>query len=165
MRKFCFIVIVMLVVGCSKDAEKEAFYIPQNYTGPIAIVFDQKNGVPKEYKDGWRIYRIPESGVLYTQLPDVKGLLHRKFYYVDSSGEVSGELPSLHLPVLSMTKYDSSKIYVMDGFDGGFRRNADDENVEYIYLCLGKATKSDSLSGAGYKLMERVKELYPQEIK
>ncbi len=160
------IVAALLFISCGENAEKETFYIPQNYTGPIAIVFDQKNGVEKEYKDGRRIYRIPKSGVLYTQLSRVKGILNEKFYYVNSSGEITEELSSLTLPILEITKYDSSRIYALEGFDGGFSKTEGNiVNVKYIAFCVGKATKSDSLVKATHKLIDRFQEVYPEQVK
>lgn len=158
-----YIVVVALLTSCGKEAEKETFYINQGYTGPIAIIFDQKNGVPKEYKDNRRIYRIPASGVLYTQFASVDGILNQKFYYTNSSGAIAEELHSLGLPVLEITKYDSSKIYAMVGVDGGFEKGQGD--VNYVYFCVGHATESDSLSGEGYKLIQRVREVYPEQVK
>lgn len=154
----------LIMISCNKDEEKEVFYIPQDYTGAVAIVFDQKNGVPKEYKEDTRIYRIPESGVLYTQFPIVgNGLLHQKFYYIKSSEETV-ELSSLFLPLLSSSKYDSTHAYALRGFDGGFEKG-NGGKVKYIYFCVGKASQSDSLTRAAHKFMDRVREIYPEQIK
>jgi hypothetical protein len=161
--QYIFIIISIALTSCGKQAEKETFYIREGYTGPVAIVFDQKNGLAKEYKEDTRIYRIPESGVLYSKFSGVDGLLNQKFYYVNSSGEIASEIPVLFMPIISTTKFDSSRVYAMVGVDGSFEKNTGD--VEYIYFSIGSAVKSDSLKGEGYKLMERVRESYPEQIR
>jgi hypothetical protein len=143
-----------LFLSCKKEAEKEVFYLHEGFSGPVAVIFDQEKGVSKEYDIDSRIYRIPLNGVLYTQFPRVQGLLNQKFYYVNSSGDKL-ELSSM---VLLTTTFDSSTVYVLKGVDGKFGQ------VKYIYFSIGKPSKSDSLMREGYKLMERVRQIYPEHL-
>jgi hypothetical protein len=147
-----------LIASCNIEAEKEAFLIPEGYTGTIAVLFDQENGAPKESKEDTRLYRIPNNGVLYTQFSRVTGNLNQKFYYVNSSGDKE-ELSSLFLPLLPTKEYDSTKVYALRGFDGKFGK------VKYIYFAVGKAAQSDSLARASHKYMDRIREIYPEQIK
>jgi hypothetical protein len=159
MKLLSYLLIVgSLFLSCKKDADKETFYLPEGFSGPVAIIFGQENGVAKEYEDDKRVYRIPQNGVLYTQFPRVQGTLIQEFYYVNSTSERI-ELPSLFLPTLSTTDLDSSRVYALRGIDGKFG------DVKYIYFGVGKATRSDSLMREGYKLMERVREIYPEQVK
>jgi len=150
--------ITALIASCNTEAEKEAFLIPEGYTGTVAVLFDQENGEPKEYEDDTRLYRIPTNGVLYTQFSRVTGNLNQKFYYVSSSGEKK-ELPSLFLPLLPNTNYDSIKDYALRGFDGKFGK------IKYVYFAVGKGFQSDSLARASHRYMDRVREIYPDRIK
>ncbi|QMU65411.1 MAG: hypothetical protein GKR88_14710 [Flavobacteriaceae bacterium] len=60
--------VVFGFISCTyRKAEDIIRLIPEGYIGPVLVVFDQKNGEPKEYEDGKRVYRIPKSGVLKTQ--------------------------------------------------------------------------------------------------
>jgi hypothetical protein len=152
--------IAVVLMSCGEYAEKETFYIPQGFTGTVAVIFDQKDGAPKEYNEGRRIYRIPRNGVLYTTLHDVKGVLDQKYFYVNAAGEPSQELPSLPLPILEDDNYDSHKIYVMSGFDGTFHKN-----VRFIYKCVGYVSQSDSLISAANKLIDQVDRTYPNHLK
>ena len=152
--------ITAILTSCGEYAEKEAFYFPQGFKGTVAVIFNQKNGSPKEYKEGRRIYRIPENGILYTELPVVKGALDQKYYYVNSAGEPSQELPSLPLPILPDDKYDPQKVYVMNGFDGTFHKD-----VRFVYMCVGYVSKSDSLIAVANKLINLIDETYPNRLK
>jgi hypothetical protein len=177
MKVLNYIIVASLLISCGRYAEKETFYINKGYTGTIAIVFGENDGVPKEYQDGRRIYRIPESGVLYTQFPMETGILNQKYYYIEPSGNIVEEIPSLALPILEIDKYDTNRIYALIGFSGATYKNAkanqdrtnysneNAEKVEYIYFMVGQASMSDSLKGGAYKFMERVREIYPRHLK
>ncbi len=44
------------------------YVLPQNYEGPIVVLYGQKDGKPKEYyNNDWRVYRINKDGTLRTQ--------------------------------------------------------------------------------------------------
>jgi hypothetical protein len=67
--------------------EKETFLIPEGYKGNVVVIFNQPDGEKPEYENGRRIYRIPHSGILFTQLKDEEGMIDQQYYYVSPNGE------------------------------------------------------------------------------
>lgn len=64
--------------------EDSIYLIPSGYRGECIIVWDQPNGTVPEYEDDWRVYRAPQTGVLYTQMSENTGTLKFKYFYLDS---------------------------------------------------------------------------------
>jgi len=51
----------------SNHKDKERFILAEDFRGEVIIVFDQQNGKDEIYsEDGYRIYEIPENGILFT---------------------------------------------------------------------------------------------------
>lgn len=77
--------------GCN-NMEGEIHYIPKGFTGRIYIIFDDKNGLPKEYLRNRRLYKIPKSGILRTQFKANYGWINsdkdQNFYYIDNNKEI-----------------------------------------------------------------------------
>ncbi|MEZ4906661.1 MAG: hypothetical protein R2771_03230 [Saprospiraceae bacterium] len=69
---FLFYMWAMIGFGGGRSMEGEIHYIPNGFTGYINIVFDQKDGLKKEYLRGKRLYRIPKSG-------DIEDTIFRKY--------------------------------------------------------------------------------------
>lgn len=80
------IVAFIYIVFNYPKAEPETLLIPQNYTGEVIVIFDQKDGTPIEYEKKNRIYHIPESGILFTQFEYSPGVIDQKYYFIDSVG-------------------------------------------------------------------------------
>ncbi|AIZ42250.1 DUF6843 domain-containing protein [Cellulophaga baltica] len=82
-RRFRFTRVILLIVlsvifnSCLSGShiDKELFYIPNGIKGNISILFNCKDGKPKKWKDGKRLYEIPISGVLKTQFKENTGYL------------------------------------------------------------------------------------------
>lgn len=66
--------------------ESETFLIPQDYRGNFVIYFEETCGTDAEYKNGKRIYRIPNDGVLITKFKREFGIVEDDFYLIDSFG-------------------------------------------------------------------------------
>ena len=64
----------------------ETFLIPEGYKGNIYVVYKQKNGEKEEFEKGRRIYRIPNTGVLFSQFKDDYGIIDQEYYYISSKG-------------------------------------------------------------------------------
>lgn len=65
----------------------ERYLIPENFRGVVYVVFDQENGKEKEYEGIHRVYRIPESGILFTQFSQNEDVYSfQEFFFVDSHG-------------------------------------------------------------------------------
>jgi len=63
-------------------ARPETFLIPDGFNGVVYIVYDEQIGEPKEFEGLRRVYKIPETGVLFTKFKQTQGIHNRKFYYV-----------------------------------------------------------------------------------
>lgn len=76
-----------VLFGC-QNHDREVHLIPNGYIGKVQIIYDIPEGMPIEYDDrGWRVYRIPENGVLLSQFSPNPGgfrLDDREFFYVDN---------------------------------------------------------------------------------
>lgn len=65
----------------------ERYLIPENYRGPVMVIFNQKDGQKKEYEGRRRLYRIPSTGVLFTQFKDEQGWIDQDYYLVSPNGQ------------------------------------------------------------------------------
>ena len=100
---------------------KDIFLIPKGYIGKITIQYGQVDGQEKEFEGLWRIYRIPNNGILKTNF-EIKGnsisLSDSKYYYVDKTGK--------------RIKIDQSCIYCEE---------KDTVNIQVIYGIYGSNEK------------------------
>jgi len=87
MIRVTILMILLSMVGCAQKAEDTIRLIPEGYEGPVMIIYNQKDGVPKEYEENKRVYRIPDNGLLRTQFEPNYGVQNHQFFYVDSIGE------------------------------------------------------------------------------
>jgi hypothetical protein len=71
-----------------RQKTNEIYLIPRGFTGNIAVVFDVKQGEKEELENGWRVYRIPEDGILITQASYNSTLHDEKFFFVDGGERV-----------------------------------------------------------------------------
>src|SRR5262245_44203603 len=67
------------IIACGPRVE-EIHMLPDDYTGPVLILADQRDGTAPEYRGSARIYRIPPSGVLKTQFSIHHGPVDLHFY-------------------------------------------------------------------------------------
>jgi uncharacterized protein DUF6843 len=73
-------------------AEPELYLIPADFKGPVVMVFGWEGGKPIEYEGGKRIYRIPPSGLFFTDNRGNSGHLlpgDRRFFYFGKDGRKS----------------------------------------------------------------------------
>jgi hypothetical protein len=63
-------------------AESEIHLIPAGYVGEVTIVFNAPDGQPFDVEDGARLYRIPTSGILFTQFPLNNGTSPDQRYFL-----------------------------------------------------------------------------------
>jgi hypothetical protein len=88
--KSSFVIVLSLLVaflGCART-EPEIVIVPRGYTGYVTVIFGQKAGSEASYQDGWRVYVIPQNGVLLTQFAHNVGWGEwPKFYYENTSPE------------------------------------------------------------------------------
>lgn len=70
--------------------EPETYLIGEGYSGPVYVVFGVTKGEPAADENGSRIYRIPDSGILLTQMSLNEGRITSddlRSFYVSESGE------------------------------------------------------------------------------
>lgn len=65
---FCF-----LLGDCNRKTDNALYLLPDNFQGNVIILFDQLGGANPEYLDGFRVYRIPRSGVFKTKFKSDRG--------------------------------------------------------------------------------------------
>ena len=81
------IFLLPLLLSCFSRAEPEKHFIPDGYTGSIVIIYGDSAGQEANYENGFRVYKIPASGVLRTKFEHPKGWIaddKRQFFYYDS---------------------------------------------------------------------------------
>src|SRR5215204_441344 len=59
-------------------ARPETILLPNNFRGVVYVIYDKQIGQPKEYEGLRRVYKIPETGVLFTKFPQTQGIHNRK---------------------------------------------------------------------------------------
>jgi len=72
-----------------KKAEPEIYLIPAGYEGSFFVVFDVSTGKKPKHEGKSRVYQIPVSGILETQLPFNKGWLAStdiKYFFLNNNG-------------------------------------------------------------------------------
>ena len=66
----------------------ERYLLPEDFRGVVYVVFDQENGQEKEYEGFHRVYRIPESGILFTQFsPNEEVYSIQEFFFEGINGK------------------------------------------------------------------------------
>ncbi|TMP87883.1 hypothetical protein CWC05_06225 [Pseudoalteromonas ruthenica] len=73
-----------------KKREPAIYLIPEGYVGSLYIVFNAPNGQPPQYEGNSRVYHIPPSGVLVTQMDANEGWSESseiKYFSVSQSGK------------------------------------------------------------------------------
>jgi hypothetical protein len=91
--KILFIsLIIALLSACTeiKKSEPVIYLIPEGYVGSFYIIFNAPNGLPPKYEGESRVYEIPPSGVLVTQMNANGGWIESskmKYFYVNDTGD------------------------------------------------------------------------------
>jgi hypothetical protein len=66
---------IVFLSSCIQRADSERHIIPKGFAGLEIIIYDQKDGSPAKYNDGFRVYEIPENGILKTQFKHQSGYI------------------------------------------------------------------------------------------
>lgn len=113
MSKYILLFIVsLLLFGCVDDKDREIHLIPEDYRGIVYILYDQKDGAPEKYEKGHRVYEIPSTGVLKTQMSPNPGGFKRsdmKYFLINDSGKRTKKLKWLTLFAVHRKVYESNK--------------------------------------------------------
>ncbi|ANE50407.1 DUF6843 domain-containing protein [Flavisolibacter tropicus] len=65
---------------------KEVYLIPDGYTGPISIVYEEKCGTTPLKENGFKTFRVPDNGILIVNLPRKNGFINHEYYYLKKDG-------------------------------------------------------------------------------
>jgi energy-coupling factor transporter transmembrane protein EcfT len=66
----------------------EKYIIPEKFRGVVYVITDKDLGERREYDFFTRVFRIPESGILFTKFSQEPGYNNRQFYQIDSLGNL-----------------------------------------------------------------------------
>lgn len=66
----------------------EKYIIPKDFKGVVYVITDKDYGENREYDFFTRVFKIPNSGILFTKFKQKSGFNNRNFYQVDSSGNL-----------------------------------------------------------------------------
>jgi len=64
---FILVFFIIPIVSHYNLMKPEKTFIPAGYTGDVKVYLDSPDGEEKEFLNGYRVLRIPHSGILYTQ--------------------------------------------------------------------------------------------------
>lgn len=79
---FCF-----LFNSCMNFAEDEIYVLPNDFEGPVIVLFEESEGIPEKYNDGGaKVYEVPDSGILKAQFKKEEGF--RNVVYKRRNGNV-----------------------------------------------------------------------------
>ncbi len=73
--------IITISTASCRFAEDETYILPNNYTGPVIILFNQSNGKSEKYNNGKRIYEVNKNGILKTQFKFQEGFRDIEYKY------------------------------------------------------------------------------------
>lgn len=112
------LLVLFLIMSCRehRNCEKEIYLIPKNFKGKIIVFFDQHGGMPIQYEDSIRIYKIPNSGFLRTQFSPNGGCMgdnRINFFYLDTLGS---RTPCEYFLDIDVKKIPIEKDYVLFTF-------------------------------------------------
>ena len=95
-------ILIALLSACTevKKREPTLYLIPDGYVGSLYIIFNAPNGQPPKYEGDSRVYEIPPTGVLVTQMDANEGWIESsrlQYFYVSNTGNrtpISGDSAS-----------------------------------------------------------------------
>lgn len=74
----------LFFIGMGNFKQSDIFLIPEGYTGPVKITFNQEGYPALKQENGRRIYEIPSTGELMTSSKNETSPV--SFYYVNANG-------------------------------------------------------------------------------
>src|SRR5687768_12332838 len=83
-----FVLIVALIPACAffKYPRNGIYLVPQGFTGPVIILYNQPDGVELRSEAGLYVYEIPNDGILRVKGRGYTGIVNLSYFYVDSEG-------------------------------------------------------------------------------
>lgn len=144
MNKAAFFCLFLFYVeqSCTKKGDDEIHLIPKGFTGTVAIIFGQADGIPQKWEKGKRVYEIPANGILKTQFSFNAGLISDKYYYIDNSGH------RMEIPFAwpNERKISPDSLQVFSGTSGREISNKTKKEFSYFLYIVGRLSDSDKLN-------------------
>jgi hypothetical protein len=133
--------------GC-KHMNAETHILPADYIGMVYIIFNQKDGYPKNYGNGRsRLYTIPKSGVLKTQFKGNFGWIDagENINFYCSKNDSLIKLQKLITEREVNSDLDSNQVVVFEYGYGGAKSNfgLNEDVLTYIVDSLKNISKRD----------------------
>ncbi|MBO0861964.1 MAG: hypothetical protein J2P21_26430 [Chloracidobacterium sp.] len=120
--------------------DDEVFILPKGYNGCVFILHDQKNGRPKRYELGKRVYEIPDNGILKTQFSLNTGWHDIKYFH-----KVDEKLIEIPITINNGEQFKSNETQVCCKSSGVARGNDDKKAIVFTRFCVG--TKEEIRKG------------------
>lgn len=131
---------LILFFGCNK-IRLENYYIPQNFTGNVAVIYNNGKSLPEEIYN----YTIPENGILYTDYHFKEGKFKINYLQKNSYNRYDTlfeELPGKQIDttrnriyfnrVLTFKKGNSQEVFVST-FYVGKAKSSDLEKDRFLF--------------------------------
>ena len=127
-RSAVLVVAAVVLLGCSRSGSI-SHRIPEGYTGPVVIVFDDPKGVvPKHDDAGAVVYEIPRDGVLRLSTPPpAPGIYKVQYFYVSADGK-QAKLP---------WDADKDRLQVFAAGSGSIEAKANEQPVRWDAYIVG----------------------------
>jgi MFS family permease len=74
------------LVDISETETNDYYLIPKGYEGEITILYNIKHAPEPQKIDGFKVINVNEQGYGITSLPESKGIIKNKYYYIDELG-------------------------------------------------------------------------------
>lgn len=67
--------LLFVFVACACDREKrDIFLIPEHFNGWVCVHYGKVDSKELSYEDGFRVVKVPESGIVETSSPGIPGV-------------------------------------------------------------------------------------------
>jgi hypothetical protein len=146
----------MVLFSCSNKpktiCEKEIYLLPKDFKGIILVFFNQDDGLPCEYEEDARLYRVPSTGLFKSRFKPNGGCMadHRiRFFYPDS---LTGRKELLYFMDIEKDEIPLDKNYVMLSFLPDKK-----DSIAFVIHLVGEIKEFVELTNA-------VKQIKPYEI-
>ena len=106
------ITIISLTNMACRSSDNSIILIPEGYQGKITIFLDQSRGEIKRYEEGNRVFKLPLSGVMFSQFEKPSNLAGYKVFYLSKDG-ARREIPYIDFAEIDTTiRVDSEATYI-----------------------------------------------------
>jgi len=133
----CCIFLFLSLTECGGKVEELIIIVPENYTGYILIIYDQDQGINKEYRNKSQVYRIPSSGILLTKFSNNPGWSTFPEFY---RGSIAQENKIPFIPELE--KLSEDKVSAFGGAAGFQSRDfSGKKGIRFIQFYIGNQSQ------------------------